>query len=236
MVVVSAAVSSQDLWYVSRGSGLVLLAALSIDVAVGIGVRKGGRLPGLPRFATERLHRDLSLLAGLLTLLHVATAILDPYAGIGWIAAVVPLHSPYRPVWIGLGALSLDVGMAVVLTSLVRSRLPYRAWRVVHALVYLAWPFAVAHSLQAGTDTRLVFVSATLWGCVGLVAVALAWRIAGRPAQPAAPGAPGAPGAAAGRAAAPVRRPTPAGAGGGVHRAAAGAPAGHRTLERGAPR
>ena len=226
----SVAVSSQDLWYTSRGSGLVLLAALSLDVAVGIGVRKGGRLPGLPRAAAQRLHRDLALLAGLLTLLHVTTAVLDPYAGIGWIAAVVPLRSPYRPVWIGLGALSLDIGVAILLTSLVRSRLSYRAWKVVHVLVYLAWPFALAHSLQAGIDTRLGFVSATIWGCVGLVGVSLVWRIASPAAQPAGPATP------ASAACAPVVAPALPRAGGASPRAGAGTPARHRPVQTGARR
>ena len=38
----------------------------------------------------------------------------------------------------------------MLLTSLARQRLGYRAWRAVHWLAYLAWPVAFAHSLTAG--------------------------------------------------------------------------------------
>lgn len=211
MVDVIAALTSRDLWYVSRGSGLVLLVVVSLDVALGIALRRGARPPGLPRFATAFLHRDLSLLAAALGALHVATAVLDPYAGIGWLASVVPLASPYRPVWIGLGALSLDVGAAMLVTSLFRHRLGARAWRVVHLLVYVSWPFAILHSLRSGIDLSLGFVSAVTWACVALVALAVAWRIAGAPARPAPasrlrggsghlPAGPNTPGPPAGRA------------------------------------
>lgn len=186
-MVVIAALGSQDLWYVSRGSGLVLLVALSLDVALGVAVRKGARAPGLPRFATERLHRDLALLAGSLAVLHVVTAILDPYAAIGWLAALVPLASPYRPLWIGLGALSLDLVLATLATSLLRRHVPRGAWWAVHALVYLAWPLALVHALRAGGDLRIGLVAAVIWGCVALVVAALAWRLAGPPAAPAGP-------------------------------------------------
>lgn len=182
-----AALRSQDLWYVSRGSGLVLLVVVSLDVALGIALRKGARPPGLPRFATAYLHRDLGLLAAALGVLHVATAVLDPYARIGWLAVAVPMASPYRPLWIGLGALSLDLGAAMLVTSLLRHRLGARAWRSVHLLVYASWPFALLHSLRAGIDLSVSFVSATTWACVALVAVAVLWRIAGPPAQPARP-------------------------------------------------
>jgi len=35
-------------------------------------------------------------------------------------------------VWLGLGAVALDLLLAVLLSSLVRDRLNYRSWRAVH--------------------------------------------------------------------------------------------------------
>ena len=68
---------------------------------------------------------------------------------------MLPLASPYRTLAIGLGALAVDLGGAVLLTSLVRRRLGYRAWRAVHWLAYLAWPAAVVardHGRQRPAD------------------------------------------------------------------------------------
>ena len=52
----------------------------------------------------------------------------------------------------------------MLLTSLARPRLGYRAWRAVHWLAYLAWPVAFAHSLTAGNDLRIWWVALIDWG------------------------------------------------------------------------
>jgi methionine sulfoxide reductase heme-binding subunit len=124
--------------------------------------------------------------------LHVVTAIADPYVTIGWAATVLPFASPYRTLAIGLGALAVDLGGAVLLTSLARTRLGYRAWRAVHGLAYLAWPAAFAHSVTAGNDLRIWWVALVVWGCAAAVATALVarllfWLRGPDPAVPAVP-------------------------------------------------
>src|ERR1700730_10987108 len=47
-------------------------------------------------------------------------------------AAVIPFTSGYRTFWLGLGAIAFDLILALVITSLLRGRLSYRAWRAVH--------------------------------------------------------------------------------------------------------
>ena len=159
---------SQGLWFISRGSGLVLLVLLTVVMVLGISTRAGWA--PRPRFATAELHRTLALFAVALLGLHVATAILDPYVTIGWAATVIPFASPYRRLAIGLGALAMDLGAAVLLTSVLRSRLGLRTWRAVHWLAYLAWPAAFGHALTAGNDMRVGWVAATVWGSAALLA------------------------------------------------------------------
>jgi len=164
------------LWYASRATGVVCLLLMTAVVLLGILVTRQGRLPGLPRFAVTGLHRNLSLLAVLFLVVHVVTAILDPFVTIGWVATVVPLASPYRPVWIGLGAVALDLMAALVLTSLARARIGRRAWRAVHWLAYALWPLSLAHGLGSSGDLRsgpLLWLSAA---CAAAVAAALAVR------------------------------------------------------------
>src|SRR5690349_3454683 len=164
------------LWYTSRATGVVCLLLMTAVVLLGVLVTRQGRLPGLPRFAVTGLHRNLSLLAVLFLAIHVLTAILDPFVTIGWVATVVPLASPYRPVWIGLGAVALDLMAALVLTSLARARIGRRAWRAVHWLAYACWPLSLAHSLGSSGDLRsgpLLWLSAA---CTAAVAAALAVR------------------------------------------------------------
>jgi sulfoxide reductase heme-binding subunit YedZ len=91
---------------------------------------------------------------------------------------VIPLHSSYRPLWLGLGALSFDLLVALVITSLVRRRLGYRAWRTVHWAAYASWPVAVLHGLGTGTDAKSGWMLLLTAACLAAVLAAVFVRIA----------------------------------------------------------
>ncbi len=137
-----------------------------------------GRLPGLPRFAVSGLHRNLSLLATAFVALHVLTAVADGYVNIPLTSAVVPLTSPYERIWLSLGAISLDLTIALIVTSLLRRHLSRRAWRAVHLLAYLSWPVAWVHSFFSSGDLQhgVLFVIALI--CAIAVVGAVVWRLA----------------------------------------------------------
>ena len=168
---------SQALWFVSRASGLAVLAAFSAAVVLGVAARLGPASKSWSRLALGELHRTLSLFSVSFLGLHVATAISDPYVTIGWAATVLPFWSPYRTAVIGLGAVAIDLGGAILVTSLIRQRLGYRGWRVVHWLAYLAWPVAFAHSITAGNDLRIWWVALVEYGCAFAVATAMVARV-----------------------------------------------------------
>jgi sulfoxide reductase heme-binding subunit YedZ len=173
----AAAAGTPALWFVSRASGLALLALLSLVMVLGAASRMGSAPRRMPRFVWPELHRTLALFSVAFLVLHVATAILDPYVSIGWAATVLPFTSGYRALAVGLGTLAVDIGGAVLVTSLVRGRLRYRAWRAVHWLAYLAWPAALAHSLTAGNDLRTWWVALIELCCAAAVATAAAARL-----------------------------------------------------------
>jgi predicted ferric reductase len=185
----AAAAGSQGLWFVSRGSGLVLLVLLTVVMVLGAATRVGWAPPRWPRFVTAELHRALSLFAVALLALHVLTAILDRYVTIGWAATVIPFLSPYRRLAVGLGTLAADIGAAVLLTSVLRSRLGFRSWRAVHWLAYLAWPVAFMHALTAGNDMRTGWAAVLGQVCAAVVtAAALTPLVASRRQRAQAPG------------------------------------------------
>lgn len=165
------------MWLVSRGSGLVLLVLLTAVFVLGISTRLGSAPKAVQRFAVAELHRTLALFAVSVLFLHVATAILDPYVSIGWWAMVLPFTSHYRPLALGLGSLAVDLGAAVLITSLARRHLGHRLWRGVHWLAYLSWPFAFMHSLRAGGDMGIWWVAALVWGSASAVGIAVGARI-----------------------------------------------------------
>ncbi len=166
-------------WYLNRATGVVLLVLLTASVVLGV-LSMGGRPgKGLPRFVTQAMHRNIALLSMLMLLAHVGTAVVDEYVDIRWWQAVVPVGATYEPLWLGLGTLSLDLLAAVTITSLLRSRLDHRVWRLVHLLSWLAWLAAATHSVGIGTDLSdpggLAVLPAV--ACVVAVLLALAVRV-----------------------------------------------------------
>jgi methionine sulfoxide reductase heme-binding subunit len=172
------ATSSSPLWYLSRGTGVVTLVLFTLVIVLGI-LTKGGRpLPGLPRFAVAGLHRNASLLAIAFLVIHIVTAVIDPFVTIKWLDVFVPFVGTYHPLWIGLGALSLDLMLAVVVTSLLRLRIGRGVWRAVHWTAYAAWPLAIIHSFTLGPDVRSGLELRLAVACVLVSGLAIAWRLA----------------------------------------------------------
>lgn len=165
------------LWYVTRSTGIIALVLLTGTVVLGVLGTARVATERWPRIVTAGLHRNLALTATALVAVHVVTTILDPFVSIGPVAAFVPFTSSYRPIWLSLGAVSFDLLLAVLITSLLRDRLSHRAWRVVHLLVYACWPVALWHALGTGTDTRLHWVLAIDIACALALAVAVWWRL-----------------------------------------------------------
>ncbi|MEZ5116049.1 MAG: ferric reductase-like transmembrane domain-containing protein [Candidatus Nanopelagicales bacterium] len=143
------------LWFATRSTGLMTLVLLTAVTVLGILTAGGWVHRHWPRLVTSGLHRNLSLLTVLFLGTHIATTVVDGYAPVGWLDAVVPFASPYKTLWLGLGAVAVDLVIALVATSLIRSRLPVRAWRGLHWTAYGAFGLAVLHGLGAGTDTGL---------------------------------------------------------------------------------
>jgi methionine sulfoxide reductase heme-binding subunit len=164
-------------WYLIRSSGIVAVVLLTSVMVLGILTSGRHRLAGQPRFVTAAVHRSISLLAVVFVALHVVTTLLDPDAAVSALAVVLPFERAARAFWVGLGALSLDLAVALVATSLLRRRLGYRGWRVTHALAYLCWPLAVAHGVGMGTDAPSSWFRAVAAACLGSILVATAARI-----------------------------------------------------------
>jgi methionine sulfoxide reductase heme-binding subunit len=102
----------------------------------------------------------------------------DPDAQVGAVAAFSPFGSN---AWLATGTFSVDLLAAVVLTSLGRRRLNFRAWRVIHWSVYAAWPLAVAHTIAMGTDISLWRLETATLASMGAVGALVAWRVLPEP-------------------------------------------------------
>jgi sulfoxide reductase heme-binding subunit YedZ len=174
---VNGVLTSGPVWYLMRGSGVASLLLLTAVSALGIATVSRWRPGRIPRFVTLALHRNIALLAVAFLAVHVLTALVDPQATVSLVAAIVPLPSDRYAIWLGLAALSLDLVIALVVTSLLRARIPLRAWRAVHWLAYLAWPVALLHGAGMGTDSGAGWMRAVDALCIAIFAGALVLRM-----------------------------------------------------------
>jgi len=177
-------------WYLTRSTGAVALVLLTLAIALGVLDVKRFSTPRWPRFVVDSLHRNVSLLAMVFLVLHILTSVLDSFAPISVVDAFVPFAGSYRPFWLGLGAISFDLLLAVTITSLLRKRMGYTSWRAIHWLTYASWPIALLHGLGTGSDVKSTWLLVLSLACTAVVlAAVLARVIAGWPEHLRARGA-----------------------------------------------
>lgn len=164
-------------WYASGATGVICLVLLSLVSILGILVNGKGRLPGLPRFAVTGLHRNLSMLTVVFLAVHIVTAVADGHVDIPWFSTFLPFTSGYEPLWVGLGAVAIDLVAAVIITSLLRDRLAPSIWRAVHWLAYAAYPVTVAHSFGGHKDMQSGWLLSLALATVLAVAAAVGYRV-----------------------------------------------------------
>lgn len=174
----AVATATSPLWFATRATGLIALVLLTGTVVLGIVTSVRFASPAWPRFVTVSLHRNLSLLTITFTGLHVLTTVTDPFASISAVSVVVPFTSGYRRIWLGFGAVAFDLLLAVLVTSLLRTRIGPRTWRAVHWAGYACWPVALVHGLGTGTDGSARWVLAVTAGCALAVTATGVWRLA----------------------------------------------------------
>lgn len=159
-------------WYLLRSSGVSALVLLTAVLVLGIAGSNRWRLGRQPRYVTVAIHRSISLLAVVFVGFHVATTLLDHYAAVSVAAVFIPFAPAGNGFWVGLGALSLDLVAALIVTSLLRRRLGYAGWRATHWLAYACWPVAFAHGVGMGSDAATAWFRIVALACLGAVLLA----------------------------------------------------------------
>lgn len=168
---------NEALWALGRGTGIVALVLLTAAVVLGVVTRSGRPVPVLGRFGVSDLHRTAALTATGLVVVHVTSLLFDPYAQLRAVDLVVPFVGTWRPWWLGLGTLAVDLLTVVTLVSLLRRRVGPRVFHAVHLLTYPLWPVALLHSVGSGTEAASTGFVVTSAVCTASVAVAVGWRV-----------------------------------------------------------
>lgn len=167
--------TSEQLWYLSRATGVVSIVLMTAVFVLGLVVsgRRGARRTSA---VVTGLHRSLALGMTIFLATHIVSAIVEGYVPISWLSAILPFTSGYETLWMGVGTLSVDILLAVIATSLLRHRMSARAWKRVHLATYALWPMALVHGFALGTTNQQGLRMITV-GCAVVGLLAIAWRL-----------------------------------------------------------
>lgn len=150
----TASVTSADphMWYLTRA--LATAAYLTLTVSILLGMLRSVARQTKERLSwiVDELHQVLSTLAMILVIGHLLTLLVDPFLPFTLSNLLLPFTEPYRPLAVRFGVLAVYGMVVLLLSSWIRRRIPYRLWRAVHYLSFLAFALATAHGLLAGSD------------------------------------------------------------------------------------
>ena len=142
-------------WWTSRVFGITAYVAIWLSMLCGLLIGARGIEGLLSRKVLMDLHQQWSLAAVLATALHVLTIVgHEVESHVAPLAAVVPFASESLTAEVALGTFAAW-GLAIVAaSSWLRGRIPYAAWRALHALVFGTFLLSLLHGIFAGTDTE----------------------------------------------------------------------------------
>lgn len=173
--------TDQFFWVLARVGGLSSYAALAIAMVTGIAMRTAVLDWLGSNRALRALHEYTTVLWIPLAGVHLLALLLDTTARVGILDLVIPFHSSYGTLAIGLGALSLDVLVLVTVTALLRRQINKPIWQWLHRLSYVAFALIFFHAVLSGTDFSDPAVSAISWAAAAsLLALGLARLFWGR--------------------------------------------------------
>ncbi len=155
--------NSQVWWFVSRSSGIIAWALLTLSVCWGLFIStKAVAKASTPAWLLD-LHRFLGGIAVTFTAIHLIGLWADSYVEFGWRELFVPMASEWKPGPVAWGIVSVYLLVAIELTSLAMKFLPRKLWRAVHHLSLPLYAMATYHGVAAGTDkTNQMFRLAAL--------------------------------------------------------------------------
>src|SRR6059058_3829160 len=150
----ASAAGTQLFWYVGRGSGVVAYLLLTLSITLGVALSRRWHAARWPRLVLHECHRWATLTLYAFLGIHALMMLLDPYIGFTLADVAVPFVSGYRTLWLSLGIVAGELALAIGASVLVRERIGYRAWHLLHGPAYPIFAMSLLHALGTGTDTR----------------------------------------------------------------------------------
>ncbi len=177
----AALAAGRTLWYLTRTTAVAAYVTLTLSVMLGL-LRSIARASVEPvSWMVDELHAFIATLAGLCVAGHLLTIRLDDYVTYTWHSLLVPGNGPYRPTGVNLGIFAFYLLVLLLLSSWLRRYIPYRMWRLVHYLSFVAFVLVTLHGWLAGSDNGEPWMRAVYVGGAAGVAYLTLMRLFARP-------------------------------------------------------
>lgn len=157
------------MWYLTRA--LATAAYLMLTVSVMLGMLRSIARQNRERLSwvIDELHQVFSTLAWVLVLGHLVTLLIDPFLPFTLSNLLLPFDEPYRPLPVQLGVLAFYSMVLILFSSWIRRWIPYKTWRGLHYVSFLAFVLATAHGFWAGSDAGEPWAHAVYAGAAASV-------------------------------------------------------------------
>ena len=139
-------------WLVARASGFAALAALGMEVVLGLLLATRLTDRWLARGDAVALHGWLSPIAVALIAGHAAVLLADRFVRFDVLDVTLPFVAPVRAGALAVGILAGYAALVVHVSFALRRRLGAATWRRLHGLSFAAFAGALLHAALAGTD------------------------------------------------------------------------------------
>lgn len=176
----AASATSPTLWYLTRTTAVAAYVTLTLSVVLGL-LRTIARTSSEHlSWMVDELHAFIATLAGLFVIGHLVTIKLDTFVVFSLGQMLIPGDGPYRATAVNIGIFAFYAMALALASSWVRRFIPYRYWRAIHYLSFLAFALVTLHGWLAGSDNNEPWSRALYVGGAAAVAFLVVMRMLSR--------------------------------------------------------
>ncbi len=161
-------------WLAARATGVTALVLLTIMVVLGLALSHPDQAQWKQAKRIYPWHETLWVFVIAFLGVHVAAILLDPYANVDVLGALLPGLSKYRTVPVAVGSIGLYATIITGATARWTRLLPSGFWLKLHRFAVVALALGWIHGALAGTDTGPLHLA--YWGIAVVTVAAAAYR------------------------------------------------------------
>lgn len=143
-------------WLAARATGLTALVLLAVMVVLGILLSHPDQAQWKQAKRIYPWHETLWVFAIAFLAVHVAAIVLDPYADVSPLGALIPGLSKFRTVPVAIGSIGLYAVILTGATARWTRLLPSGFWLKLHRFAVVALGLGWIHGALSGTDTGVL--------------------------------------------------------------------------------